>query len=276
MSVDGVSGVFRDPDGDGLSYAATSSSPGVATVAVSGGGVTVAPVSAGAATVTVTATDPGGLSATQGFTVTVNPPANRPPEAVGVLPPLTIGLDEDAVSVGVSGVFRDPDGDGLSYGATSSSPGVATVAVSGGGVTVTPVSAGVATVTVTATDPGGSNTTARQSFAVTVVAPFTDHPLVPGVTAVRAVHFTELRERIDLLRDGAGLAPFAWADPVLTAGVTPVRLSHLLELREALGAAYRASGRAEPVFTDAVPMSGATPIRAMHLMELRAAVVALQ
>ena len=105
---------------------------------------------------------------------------------------------------------------------------------------------------------------------------FTDDPILPGVTPIKAVHFMELRERIDLLREGAGLAPFAWTDPILTAGVTPVRLSHLLELREALAAAYRASGRSGPVFTDVAPMSGRTPIRAVHLTELRRAVVALQ
>ena len=69
-----------------------------------------------------------------------------------------------------------------------------------------------------------------------VVAPFTDHPIVPGETLVRAVHFTELRTRIDALRAASGLAGFAWTNDLLTAGVTPVRLVHLLELREALAA----------------------------------------
>ena len=98
-------------------------------------------------------------------------PANRPPETVGTLAPLTIGVDEAAVSVEVQGALRDPDGDALTYGATSSRPAVAAVAVSGSGVTVTPISPGSATVTVTATDVGGSNTAAIQSFTVTVVAP---------------------------------------------------------------------------------------------------------
>ena len=74
-----------------------------------------------------------------------------------------------------------------------------------------------------------------------------------GVTPVRAVHFTELRTRIDALREAAGLGRFRWTDPVLRAGVTPVRLVHLLELREALAAAYAAAGRAPPRWTDAAP-----------------------
>ena len=105
---------------------------------------------------------------------------------------------------------------------------------------------------------------------------FTDDPLRPGVTPVRAIHFTELRARIDSLREAAGLGRFRWTDPALRAGATPVRLVHLLELREALGAAYTAAGRAGPRWTDAAPTAGTTPIRAAHLTELRAAVVALE
>ena len=273
-----VQGAFRDPDGDALTYGATASASDVAAVAVSGSTVTVTPVGAGTAKVTVTATDGDGskTAATQTFTVTVTPPANRPPETVGALPPLTIGLDDDAAALDVSGAFRDPDGDALTYGATSSAPAVAAAAVVGSTVTVTPLGAGTATVTVTATDGDGSNTAATQSFTVTVVAPFTDHPLVPGETPVRAIHFSELRSRIDALRTRAGLAAYGWTDPVLTARVTPVRLVHLTELRSALTGAYAATGRQAPSWTDAAPAAGATPIRAVHLMELRASVAALE
>ncbi len=273
-----VSGAFRDPDGDALTYGAASSAPGIASVVVSGSAVVVTPVAEGTATVTVTATDTRGSNtpATQRFTVTVAPSANRPPVAVGSLAPLTVGVDEAPAAVDVSGAFRDPDGDELTYAAASSSPGVASVSVSGSTVTVTPVSAGASVVTVTATDRDGSNGSATQAFAVTVTASFTDDPLVPGVTPIKAVHFTELRARINALRASAGSARFAWTDPVLTPGVTPVRLRHLVELREALAAAYRAAGQAAPRWTDAAPAGGATAIRAVHVTELRAAVVALE
>ena len=193
-----------------------------------------------------------------------------------MLSALRIGVDEGAVTVEVSGAFRDPDGDALTYGARSSAPAVASVSLSGSVLTVTPASEGVAVVTVTATDISGSNTMATQSFAVTVVRPFTDHPIVPGETSVRAVHFTELRTRIDALRRAEGLQAFPWRDQVLTPGVTRVRLVHLLDLREALAAAYVAAGRPLPGWTDAAPAGGSTPIRAAHLMELRAAVLALE
>ena len=105
--------------------------------------------------------------------------------------------------------------------------------------------------------------------------PFTDDPLRPGVTPVKAVHFREIRERIGRLRAAAGLPRFGWTDPVLTPGVTPVRRVHLLELREALAAAYAAAGGPAPAHADPALPEG-TVIRAAHLTELRAAIVALE
>ena len=105
--------------------------------------------------------------------------------------------------------------------------------------------------------------------------PFTDNPLRPGVTPVKARHFLELRERIGKLRDGAGLPSFPWTDPILTPRVTPVRRVHLAELRAALAEVYAAAGRPAPTYTDpALPAE--TVIRAAHLMELRRAVWALE
>ncbi len=122
-------------------------------------------------------------------------------------------------------------------------------------------------------------TAAAQSVATTEAAdgaPFTDDPLVAGVTPVRAVHFEELRQRIDALRAQAGLSGFSWTDAVLTPGVTPVLRVHVTELRAALDAAYVADRRPSPTWDDAVVTAGATPIRARHVTGLRAAVVALE
>ena len=104
----------------------------------------------------------------------------------------------------------------------------------------------------------------------------TDHPIERGVTPVRAIHFLELRARINALRAAAGRAPFRWTDPVLTPGATRIRRVHVTELRAALGEAYSAAGRAAPTYTDPAVTAGATGIRAAHLMELRAGVAALE
>ena len=70
LSLD-LGGAFRDPDADELTYAARSSDPGVASTAVRDGALFVVARSFGFARVTVTATDSGGLSATQSFGVRV-------------------------------------------------------------------------------------------------------------------------------------------------------------------------------------------------------------
>ena len=201
---------------------------------------------------------------------------NRPPTLVGTLPDRPLPAPPGMLAVDVGRAFADPDGDALTYAVSSSAPDVATVGLAVALVTFTSVGPGSTTIEVTANDPGGLSVTA--SFTATVPAPgtFTDDPIRPGATPVRAIHYAELRTRIDAVRSKAGLNPFAWTDPVLTAGVTPVRLAHLLELREALAEAYAAAGRATPAWTDAAPTAGTTLIRAAHLTELRAAVIALE
>ena len=94
------------------------------------------------------------------------------------------------------------------------------------------------------------------------------------MTPVRAVHFRELRTRIDGLRGRVGLPAFAWTDRTLTPGVTPVRRVHLTDMREALAAAYEAAGRPGPAYGAGV--AAGTPIRASHVTELRIAVIALE
>ena len=269
LNVDGVawlkdvSGDFTDPDGDTLSFAASSSQTAIAAVSVSGSTVTVAPVAAGNAAVTVTATDPGGLSATQTIGVEVkandssqfigvtafsvpentltvgtvtatdnddtitgysisggadsgkfsivassgalsfnlapnfeNPGSsdstndyevivgvasgtgdraktatqpltvtvtdvNEAPQASGSISGVTLNVDGNPRTVDVSANFTDPDGDALTYTASTGKISVASASVSGSIVRLTPVAAGSATVTVTAND--GSLSAAQTS-----------------------------------------------------------------------------------------------------------------
>ncbi len=270
-----LSAAFADPDADPLRYAVSSSASGVVTVLVAGARATLTAVGTGAATVRVTAVDPGGLSASQAFAVTVALGPNLPPAAVGALPDRTLQVGT-TLDLDLSAVFTDPDQDPLVFAASSSAPSVVAVRTAGARATLTAAALGTAAIRVSATDPGGQSAARSFTVAVRRSAPFTDDPLRPGVTPVRAVHFTELRTRIDGLRRAAGLGPFAWTDPVLTPGETPVRLVHLLELRETLAEIYAAAGRAAPRWTDAAPAAGTTLIRAAHLTELRAAVMALE
>ena len=97
-----------------------------------------------------------------------DPTTNRNPTASGSIPDQRLTVQGSAVSVNVAQYFTDPDGDTLTYSATSSNAGVATGSVAGSTVTLTPVGVGTATITVTARDPGGL--TATQSIAVTVAS----------------------------------------------------------------------------------------------------------
>ena len=157
-----VSSAFSDPDGDALSYEASSSAPAVATASMSGSVLTVRAVAEGAATITVSATDADGLSASLRFGVTVG---NRSPASTGSLQDVELGIGGES-SVDVASNFSDPDGDPLSYAASSSNSAVASASASGSDVTVRALALGSATVTVTASDPRGLQ--ASLSFDVTV------------------------------------------------------------------------------------------------------------
>ena len=156
-----ISGFFNDPDGQALSYTVASDSS-VATASVTGAALTVVAVAKGTTAVTLTATDPGGLTAAQSFLVTV---PNRAPVAEGSVSAQTIEVG-DTATVDMSPFFSDPDGDALSYSAVTSDTTVAAALVADSTVMVTAVAKGEATITVTATDTEGL--AATQSFLVTV------------------------------------------------------------------------------------------------------------
>lgn len=161
-----VSAFFSDPDGDALTYTAESTDPAVLSVSISGSTLTAEALAPGNVQVTVTATDPEGASAAHVIDVTVEA-ANQDPVAVGTIPPQTL-TEGDTVTIDASGFFSDPDGDALTYVATSSNTAAVTASVAGSMVTVVAVAEGTATVTVTASDPDGAS--AMQEAMVTVEA----------------------------------------------------------------------------------------------------------
>ena len=167
----GLSDKFSDPDGDTLTYSARSSNTNVVTVPadVSGTSLSITPADAGSTTVTVTASDPSGSSVSQSFTVTVGTvPANIPPVVEIQISSQTLRVGGSSTTIGLANKFSDPDGDTLTFTASSSNESIATVPanVSGTSLSISPVGAGSATVTVTASDPGGLSVS--QMFTVTV------------------------------------------------------------------------------------------------------------
>ena len=93
---------------------------------------------------------------------------NETPAATTVIPDRTLVESDGVDQFDVSAYFSDPDGDDLSYAATSTDSDVAGVRLVGATLAVTPIGVGTATVEVTAADPGGMSI--DQDFLVQVVA----------------------------------------------------------------------------------------------------------
>ncbi len=102
--------------------------------------------------------------------------------------------------------------------------------------------------------------------------PFTDDPIVPGMT-VKAAHVLELRQRMDALLESDERPGFPWTD--LEPGAIP-KAVHLLELRAALNQAFTVARRPLPSFTDTVVQAGVTAVKAVHFNELRRALELLE
>ena len=157
---------FSDPDGDTLTYTVTSSDPTIATVSWTETTETITKFAVGTVTITVTATDPGGLSASQTYSLAIWQP-NRAPVTVGTIPDQTVDVVGTAPTVDLSTYFSDPDGDTLVYQANSSDTSIVTVSWSNSTtITITGVAAGTATITARALDPNYRSAT--QTFNVTV------------------------------------------------------------------------------------------------------------
>ena len=174
-----VQSYFSDADGDTLTYSASSSDSAKATASMSiseGSDVTITGKSGGPATITITATDPIGLTATQSIKVNVG----NPPTTVGTIPDETSRVGWGNISTDVSSYFSEPDGQTLTYSASSSNTGVVGVSVSGSTVTASPGgNTGNATITVTASDPSGL--TATQTYTVYIEPGFAD--AIPGLSS---------------------------------------------------------------------------------------------
>jgi len=100
-------------------------------------------------------------------------------------------------------------------------------------------------------------------LATTVI--FEDEPLAPGVTKVRAAHWTQLRDAVNAVRVLAGIGPTSFTTS------TRIKVDHLTEIRSALDAARTALGMPALSYADEAATVG-TPVRAIHVQEIRNAV----
>jgi len=153
-----------DPNGDVLAWSLTQAPAGM-TINAGTGAVAWTPTAAqvGSQPVTVRVVDPGGLAATQSYTITVGGAVNQAPSITSA--PVT------TASVGVAYTYSarasDPNGDTLTWSLTQAPAGMSVNAATGI-VSWTPSStqAGSHPVTVRAADPGGL--AASQAYTITV------------------------------------------------------------------------------------------------------------
>jgi hypothetical protein len=196
----------------------------------------------------------------------------RPGSLTTTLPPsITSHPASQTIATGATATMTvSATGTGLSYQWYTGSTGNTTHAI-GGAITnsyTTPALFGNKRYWVRVSNATASS---DSSTALITVA-FTDTPLVAGTTVIKAVHISELRNRINAVRVALALPPVTW--PTLTPGVTPIRASDVLQMRQAVLDAYSISPRVPPVFTT-TPAPGSTVVVA-DIAELRTAVMTLE
>jgi hypothetical protein len=111
---------------------------------------------------------------------------------------------------------------------------------------------------------GNRSPSSNTDMATTIV--FTDNPIVPGVTVIKAVHLTELRQGVDAVRALAGLDASTWTDPNPTG--VPIKAVHIQELRTKLDEALSLLSRPLAPYTDP-NLTTAIRVLKVHIEELR-------
>lgn len=119
---------------------------------------------------------------------------------------------------------------------------------------------------VLAINSAGSSVPSAADLATTVL--FTDDPLVPAATPIRAAHLAELRSSVNAVRALAGLSPSSFSGAASPG--TTIAAVHLNELRTALDEALSLLGAPAGGYTDNI--AAGVPVQAIHFQELRSRV----
>lgn len=163
--------IASDPDGDVVSLSVVQAPAWLSfetdgVLGVLSGTPTAGDV--GGYTIVLRATDDRGAHKNQTFSITVKAvgSVNLPPEVVAPVPNQNASLGGAAVSVDLTSIFVDADGDPLEFYVSSSAPDVADALVDGTTIRVTARARGTVTIVVEARDSEGA--LASTSFDVLV------------------------------------------------------------------------------------------------------------
>lgn len=97
---------------------------------------------------------------------------------------------------------------------------------------------------------------------------FSDDPLIPNVTVVRAAHIQQLRQAVNAIRTTANLQT-VFTDPTLNG--MPIKASHVEEIRIQLAGARSSLGLSAITFSDTLT-AGTTIVKAVHIGQPRTGV----
>jgi hypothetical protein len=100
---------------------------------------------------------------------------------------------------------------------------------------------------------------------------FTDDPVVPNASAIKALHLTQLRQAANIFRAAAGLGAASFPEPIV-AGSVLIKAAHLQEVQDALDEARIELTLIPTGHSDAFYDIGTTPVRAANVQESRDAV----
>lgn len=192
------------------------------------------------------------------------PPTSVHPSTTSTV---TANLTINSLAADTSGSGAIPDGTSATFSTSGGAFATPSSLTAGGKATdvLTPNGfAGTATISTTV-----DAQTVAMSLTMYLNLPFTDDPLVSGVTPVKAIHINELRTRIDNVRIAHGLTAFAYTYPAIVSG-SFIHAQDVVDLRTALGQAYAAMALTPPAYTDPA-LSAGTFIKTVHIMEIRSA-----
>lgn len=166
-----LDGLFRDEDGDELSYRTVSSDVYVADASIRHSRLIIHPNAAGHTRISVTAQDAKGKTAETSFTYTVvastyQEEPNRNPLVLYTPSDLNLLAGNHTDPLSLSSLFSDPDGDSLSYTYTIDDTNVVSASMTEDQLVLSGQHAGTAQVTINASDGRGG--TAYVSFHVQV------------------------------------------------------------------------------------------------------------
>ncbi|QKZ15869.1 putative Ig domain-containing protein [Spirosoma sp. KUDC1026] len=175
-------------------------------LSLSGTTISGTPSVSGVSTVTILATDPGNLSTSTSFTLTVSPApvVNTPPTVANAVAPQSATVGQ-AYALSLAGVFTDAQTPNQLTLTVSTLPAglsfMAPATISG-----TPSMSGTSTITVTATDPGSLSTSASFTLTVNPVAvPPTQPFALTGVTTVSCESVSAGARRVSFVPQYTGL-----------------------------------------------------------------------